>query len=56
METWRFIKYEWIEFEVYKSMIHLINCIENMLQNFREKFKNYFWLDTYNVGIERFQS
>ena len=31
---WRFIKYEWIELDAYKSWTHLVNYVENVLQNF----------------------
>jgi transposase len=39
---WRFIKYEWIEFDAYKSWAHLVNYVENVLQNFGEKYKIIF--------------
>jgi len=39
---WRFIKYEWIEFDAYKSWTHLVNYVENVLQNFGEKYKIIF--------------
>ena|SRR5215813_962895 len=31
---WRFIKYEWIELAAYKSWAHLVDYVENVLQNF----------------------
>src|ERR1700758_4224015 len=39
---WRFIKYEWIEFDAYKSWTHLVKYVENVLQNFGEKYKIIF--------------
>jgi len=39
---WRFIKYEWIELDAYKSWTHLVNYVENVLQNFGEKYKIIF--------------
>ena len=39
---WRFIKYEWIEFDAYQSWTHLVNYVENVLQNFGEKYKIIF--------------
>jgi len=39
---WRFIKYEWIELGAYKSWTHLVNYVENVLQNFGEKYKIIF--------------
>jgi len=39
---WRFIKYEWIEFDAYKSWTHLVNYVENVLQNFGEKYQIIF--------------
>jgi transposase len=39
---WRFIKYEWIEFDAYKSWTHLVNYVENVLQNFGDKYKIIF--------------
>ena len=39
---WRFIKYEWIELDAYKSWAHLVNYVENVLQNFGEKYKIIF--------------
>jgi len=39
---WRFIKYEWIELDAYKSWTHLVNYVENVLQNFGEKYKTIF--------------
>jgi transposase len=39
---WRFMKYEWIEFDAYKSWRHLVNYVENVLQNFGEKYKIIF--------------
>jgi transposase len=39
---WRFIKYEWIELDAYKSWAHLVNYVENVLQNYGEKYKIIF--------------
>jgi hypothetical protein len=39
---WRFMKYEWIEFTAYKSWSHLVDHVENVLQNFGEKYKITF--------------
>jgi transposase len=39
---WRFIKYEWIELDAYKSWTHLVNYVENVLQNFGDKYKIIF--------------
>ena len=39
---WRFIKYEWIELDAYTSWTHLVNYVENVLQNFGEKYKIIF--------------
>jgi transposase len=39
---WRFIKYEWREFDAYTSWTHLVNYVENVLQNFGEKYKIIF--------------
>ena len=39
---WRFIKYEWIEFDTYKSWTHLVNYVENVLQNFGDKYRIIF--------------
>jgi transposase len=39
---WRFIKYEWIELDAYKSWAHLVNYVENVLQNFGDKYKIIF--------------
>ena len=39
---WRFIKYEWIELDAYKSWTHLVHYVENVLQNFGEKYKIIF--------------
>jgi hypothetical protein len=39
---WRFIKYEWIEFDAYTSWTHLVNYVENVLQNFGNKYKIIF--------------
>jgi transposase len=39
---WRFMKYEWIEFDAYKSWRHLVDYVENVLQNFGEKYKIIF--------------
>jgi transposase len=39
---WRFIKYEWIDLDAYKSWTHLVNYVENVLQNFGEKYKITF--------------
>jgi transposase len=39
---WRFMKYEWIEFTAYKSWRHLVDYVENVLQNFGEKYKITF--------------
>jgi len=39
---WRFIKYEWIELDAYKSWTHLVNYVENVLQNFGEKYQIIF--------------
>jgi transposase len=39
---WRFIKYEWIDLDAYKSWTHLVNYVENVLQNFGEKYKIIF--------------
>jgi hypothetical protein len=36
---WCFIKYEWIELDAYKSWMHWVNYVENVLQNFGEKEK-----------------
>lgn len=35
---WRFIKYEWIEFDAYKSWEHLVEYVENVIKNFGEKY------------------
>lgn len=35
---WRFIKYEWIEFDAYKSWKHLVEYVENIIKNFGEKY------------------
>jgi len=32
----------WIEFDAYKSWTHLVNYVENVLQNFGEKYKIIF--------------
>lgn len=39
---WRFMKYEWIEFDAYKSWRHLVDYVENVLQNFGDKYKIIF--------------
>jgi hypothetical protein len=39
---WRFIKYEWVELDAYKSWRHLVNYVENVLQNFGDKYKIIF--------------
>jgi len=39
---WRFIKYEWIEFDAYKSWTHVVSYGENVLQNDGEKYKIIF--------------
>ena len=39
---WRFIKYEWIELDAYKSWTHLVHYVETVLQNFGEKYKIIF--------------
>jgi len=39
---WRFKKYEWIELDTYKSWTHLVNYVENVLQNFGDKYKIIF--------------
>jgi len=39
---WRFIKYEWIELDAYKSWTHLVNYVESVLQNFGDKYKIIF--------------
>jgi transposase len=39
---WRFIKYEWVELDAYKSWTYLVNYVENVLQNFGEKYKIIF--------------
>jgi transposase len=39
---WRFMKYEWIELDAYKSWTHLVNYVENVLQNFGDKYKIIF--------------
>jgi hypothetical protein len=39
---WRFIKYEWIELDAYKSRTHLANYVENVLQNFGGKYQIIF--------------
>lgn len=39
---WRFIKYEWIDLDADKSWTHLVNYVENVLQNFGEKYKIIF--------------
>src|SRR4029450_7174587 len=39
---WRFIKYEWIELDAYKSWTHLVNYVENVLQNFGDKYRIIF--------------
>ena len=39
---WRFIKYEWIKLDAYKSWTHLVNYVENVLQNFGDKYKIIF--------------
>ena len=39
---WRFIKYEWIELDAYQSWTHLVNYVENVLQNFGEKYQIIF--------------
>ena len=35
---WRFIKYEWIEFDAYKSWKHLVEYVENVVQKFGEEY------------------
>jgi len=39
---WRFIKYEWIELDAYKSWAHLVNYVETVIQNYGEKYKIIF--------------
>jgi transposase len=39
---WRFIKYEWIDLDAYKSWTHLVDYVEHVLQNFGEKYKIIF--------------
>ena len=33
---WRFMKYEWIEFEAYESWEDFVKCVEKVLKGFRE--------------------
>ena len=35
---WRFMKYEWIEFDAYKSLENLVDYLENIIRNFGEKY------------------
>ena len=35
---WRFMKYEWIEFDAYKSLENLVDYLENVIRNFGEKY------------------
>lgn len=39
---WRFMKYEWMEFWAYTSWSSLLNCVEDMIQNFGVKHKINF--------------
>jgi DDE superfamily endonuclease len=39
---WRFIKDEWIEVDAYKRWTHVVNDVENVLQNDGEKYKIIF--------------
>ena len=39
---WRFIKYEWIELQAYKSWNNLVEYIENVIKNFGIEYKINF--------------
>jgi transposase len=39
---WRFIKYEWIELQAYKSWDNLVEYIENVIKNFGIEYKINF--------------
>jgi len=39
---WRFIKYEWIELQAYKSWNDFVEYIENVIKNFGIKYKINF--------------
>ena len=39
---WRFMKYEWIELWAYASWSHLVRYVDEVIQNFGDKYKIHF--------------